>query len=55
MQLAAWVGEQKSRRCDVEQSRALLGEFGQQLNHVEVIKQAIHQGDNRAQHASFAR
>jgi hypothetical protein len=39
---------------DVKQLRAMLGEFGQQLNHVEVVEQTVDQGHDRVQDAVHA-
>ena len=55
LQLAARGGEQQSRRRDIQQLRALLGELGEQVNNVEVVEQTVHQRDDRVQDASFTR
>ncbi len=49
------VGEQKSRGSDVEQGGAAHGEIGQQVHHVEVVEQAVDEGDDGVQHLGFAR
>ena len=54
-QLVERVGEQKSGGGDVEQLGAALGEFGQQVHHVEVLEQGVDERDDRVQHAGFTR
>ena len=53
--IAQRVGEQQSRRRDIQQLCALLGELGEQVNNVEVVEQTVHQRDDRVQDASFTR
>ena len=52
---AARGGEQQSRRRDIQQLRALLGELGEQVNNIEVVEQTVHQRHDRVQDASFTR
>ena len=33
----------------------MFGEFGDQLDDVEVVEQDVHEGDHRVQYAGFAR
>ena len=54
-QLVERVGEQEAGGGDVEQLGAALGEFGQQVHHVEVVEQGVDEGDHRVQHAGFTR
>ncbi len=54
-QLLQRVGEQKARGSDVEQLRAARREVGQQVHHVEVVEQAVDEGDDGVQHLGFAR
>ena len=54
-QLVERVGEQEAGGGDVEQLRAVFGEFGQQIHHVEVFEQGIDEGDHRVQYAGFTR
>jgi hypothetical protein len=55
LQTAARGGEQQSRRRDIQQLRALLGELGEQVNNVVVVEQTVHQRDDRVQDAGFTR
>jgi hypothetical protein len=55
LQLAARGGEQQSRRRDIQQLRAPLGQLGEQVNNVEVVEQTVHQRDDRVQDASFTK
>lgn len=55
LQLTARGSEQQSRRSDIQQLRALLGEPSEQVNNVEVVEQTVHQRDDRIQDASFTR
>lgn len=49
------VGEQESRGFDVEEFDALLGEFGEQVDDVEVDEQSVDERDDGAEHLGFAR
>ena len=55
MQLPQGIGEEQPRGGDVEELRAVFGQLGQQLDDVEVLQQAVHQGDDGVQHAGLAR
>ena len=47
--------EQEAGGGDVEQLGAALGEFGQQVDDVEVHEQGVDERDHRVQHAGFTR
>ena len=49
-QLLKRIGEQKPRGRDVEQLRATLGEPSQQVDHVEVVEQAVNERDHGIQY-----
>ena len=54
-QLPQRVGEQESRRRDIQQVGAALGELGEQVDDVEVVEQFVDERYDRAQYTSFTR